>query len=175
MSPLIMLYPSDRTPSPDAFAAAARDVVSDCDAAWLGEEGDYDLRLNDGTEIVFDILESESGAYLQLDEAREAAIDLTYAVAERTACFVSINTMGQGGSISSGTAPTCALPSTGAVLAENEGGHAAPVLVADRAAFGDWFRVVMIEIARDRPVSLPPRPKRSLFQRLSDALFGKEM
>lgn len=175
MDPLVVLHPSDRTPPPEGFAAAAREVVREQGATWLDDDHDLDLRLADGTEIEFDVLEIDTGAYLRLDQPYEAAVDLVHALADRTASFVSVETLGQGGSIAVGGAPVCALPSTGGVLPENRSVHPAPTSIADRRAFGDWFRVALTEARSAQPTPMPPRPKRPLFQRLSDALFGKEM
>lgn len=178
MDPLVVFHPSDRTPRPDAFAEAARQVVREQGATWLDDDHLLDLRLADGTEIEFDVLEIDEGAYAVLDQPYEPAIDLIYALADRTACFVSIETAGPDGTYATGAAALCALPSTGAALPENQASQATPKQLADRRAFGDWLRVVMIEARRARPTPLPApprRPKRSLMQRLSDALFGKEM
>ncbi|RZJ00929.1 MAG: hypothetical protein EON90_05355 [Brevundimonas sp.] len=170
MSTLVILSPSTLTPEPARFSDLTRDVVREAGATWEMDDGDWFLRLHDGSDVVFEFLRDENSAYLELDHAIEPAIDLVWEIAERTNAFVSIMTLGRGGFPSGGEVPTCAPPSAGAILAENVGGHALPTPVEDRRHFGEWCGVVYRDIARIR--ALADRPQRSLLQKISDAIFG---
>lgn len=163
MAVQVIVYPSDLTPPPGAFQALVADVLADSGAGWVEGPEDGDLRLNDGTEIGLFLDDAENVAAFVLDDQNEAAFDLIYALAERGAAFV---TVGQR---------ACGLLPTGDVLPPFEAQLPNPDDLPNRRVFGDWMREAMIA-ERPRPQAQPSRrPQRSLIQRLTDALFGKEI
>jgi len=159
----VVVYPSDLTPPPGAFQTLVAQILVDVGAVWIDAPDDGDLRLNDGTEIGLFMDDEENVAALVLDDQNEAAFDLIYALAEQGAAFV---TVGQR---------ACGLLPTGDVLSQFEAQLPNPDDLPNRRIFGDWMREAIVA-ERPRPKTQPSRrPKRSLFQRLSDALFGKEI
>jgi len=158
----IVVYPSDLTPpTGDAYLAFVAEVLERMDATWIETAEEGDLKLADGTEIPLFHDEEDNVAYFVLDDQNEAAFDLIYTLADGAAGFVVVKDR------------ACALPSSGAVLPRHQAVLTGPDDVANRRAFGDWMREAMAEARPEPEVPLPPQ--RSLLQRLSDALFGKEM
>lgn len=159
----VIVYPSDLTPPPGAFQALVAQVMDAAGAGWIDDPEDGDLRLADGTEIGLFMDDEENVAAFVLKDQNEAAFDLIYALAEQGAAFVTVGKQ------------ACGLPPTGDVLSEFEAEVPNPDDLPDRRAFGDWMRQA-IAVQRPTPDVQPSRsPQRSLLQRLSDALFGKEM
>lgn len=163
MAVQVIVYPSDLTPPPGAFQALVADVLADSGAGWIDGPEDGDLRLNDGTEIGLFLDDAENVAAFVLDDQNEAAFDLIYALAEQGAAFVTVGKQ------------ACGLLPTGDVPPQFEAQLPNPDDLPDRRAFGDWMREA-IAVERPQPSTQPShRPQRSLMQRLTDALFGKEM
>ena len=159
----VVVYPSDLTPPPGAFQALVAEVLADLGASWVDAPDDGDLRLNDGTEIGLYLDDEENVAAFVLGDQNEAAFDLLYALAERGAAFVAVGER------------ACGLLPTGDVLPQFKAQLPNPEDLGSRRAFGDWMREA-IAVSRPRLETQPSRrPQRSLMQRLSDALFGKEM
>ena len=159
----VVVYPSDLTPPPGAFQTLVAEVLADLGASWVDAADDGDLVLNDGAEIGLFLDDEENVAAFVLDGPNEAALDLIYALADRGAAFVTVGKR------------ACGLLPTGDVLPQFEAQLPNPDDLPNRRAFGDWMREA---IAADRPepkTQPSRRPQRSLIQRLSDALFGKEM
>lgn len=158
----VALNPSDLTPPPGAFQQLVEQVLMASGARWVDTAEDGDLALADGGEIGLFLDDGENVAAFVLDGATEAAFDLIHSLAGQAASFVCL-----GGR-------ACALPTTGAVLPDFAADLIDPEPVPDRRAFGDWMRVA-IAAADPAPARDHQPPQLSLFQRLSDSLFGKEI
>jgi len=159
----ILVLPSDLTPPPGAFQHLVEDVLATSGARWLDTAEDADVALADGSETSLFLDDEENVAVFILDEPNEAAFDLIYLLTGKAASFVSL-----GGR-------ACAMPSTGGVLPAFQSDLSNPDDIVNRRAFGDWMRVAM-HAARPAPASQTSHPpRRSLLQRLSDSLFGKEI
>jgi len=160
----VVVYPSDLTPPTGApYLDLVAEVLEASGATWVETSEEGDLTLSDGTEIALFHDDEDNVAYFVLEDQSEAALDLIYAVADRAEAFVSVGDR------------ACGLARTGDVLAQHEAQLTNPEDLLTRQAFGDWMRVA---IAASQPTPEPQpsrRPQRSLLQRLSDALFGKEM
>ena len=159
------LWKSDRSPPAESFEPFVREIMTSFGAVWLDDDDAYDLRLRDGVGIEVWFEGDDGGVDFILEAPHEGAFELIFAVADQAACFTT----------SGSHAQACALASTGGVRAEDEG-ELASISVVDRHAFMDWMRAETTGAAR--PPRSPPDPyrvQRSFWQRLSDALFGKEM
>lgn len=159
----VVLYPSDLTPPPGAFQTLAAEVLVEYGASWVDGPEEGELRLVDGTEIVLFMDEAENVAAFALDDQNEAAFDLIHALADRSKGFVTLGSQ------------ACAFLQTGDVLPEHEGLFGDPDDLGDRRQFGDWMRVAMRESAKPPAVTPSGGRPTSLFQQLSDALFGKSI
>jgi len=159
----VVLYPSDLTPPPGAFQTLAAEVLVEHGASWVDGPDEGELRLVDGAEIILCMDDSENVAAFALDDQNEAAFDLIHALADRGKGFVTLGSR------------ACAFLQTGDVLAEHDGLFGDPADLPDRRAFGDWMRVAMRESATPPAVAPSNGRPTSLFQQLSDALFGKSI
>ena len=159
----VVVYPSDLTPpTGDAYLNFVAEVLERMDATWIETAEEGELKLVDGSEIALFHDDEDNVAWFVLEDHNEAAFDLIYALAEQGAAFVKVE----------GERP-CALPPTGDPLPAHQAVLGDPDDLPNRRAFGDWMREA-IAASRLAP-EVPPPPQRSLIQRLSDALFGKEM
>ena len=171
MSFQIHLYPSDLTPPPGPFLTLVAEVLASRGAVWEDEEHG-ELRLSDETEIGLFTDEEENVAVFVLDDQNEAAFDIVYDIADRSASFITVGEL------------ACATPSAGDVLPGHDALYREPDDLKGRPEVGDWLRVALRAAAPPpdaRPASqssagpIVGGPQRSLFQRLSDALFGKSI
>lgn len=158
----VALNPSDLTPPPGAFQQLVEQVLMASGARWVDTAEDGDLALADGGEIGLFLDDEENVAVFVLAGPTEAAFDLVHSLAEQAASFVCLG------------ARSASLPTTGAVIPDFAAEVSNAERVPDRRAFGDWMRVA-IAAANPTPARDHQPPQRSLFQRLSDSLFGKEI
>ncbi|MFJ6023189.1 hypothetical protein ACIQC9_01155 [Brevundimonas sp. NPDC092305] len=157
------LWKSDLSPPADHFEAAVREVVADFGATWLEDDEDFDLRLRDGTGIEVWFHGDDDGVDIVLAAPHEGALELIHAVADRTCCF----TVGDRSSSAR------SLTSTGGVRPEDHADLTDMDPPVDRRAFIEWMRAEMT--GKSPAPQAGGRSKSSPWQRLSDALFGKEM
>jgi|GEM_PF-1215833 len=176
MSFQIHLYPSDLTPPPGPFLTLVAEVLASRGAVWEDQEHG-ELLLSDKTEIGLFTDEEENVAVFVLEDQNEAAFDIVYEIADRSASFITVGEL------------ACATPSAGDVLPGHEALYREPDDLKGRPEVGDWLRVSMRATATPQPggkIDAKPAslssagpivgaPQRSLFQRLSDALFGKSI
>ena len=159
----VVVNPSDLTPPPGAFQHLVDKVLAASGAGWIDTAEDADLTLADGSEISLFLDDEENVAAFVLESPNEAAFDLIHGLADRAGSFVCLGER------------ACALLTTGAILPAFAEDLVSPEAVPDRRVFGDWMRVAM-HAAQAAPASQTSHPpRRSLFQRLSDSLFGKEI
>lgn len=164
----IHLQPSDLTPPPAVFKTLVGEALAARKAVWEDEEAG-DLLLTDETEIGLFTDDEENVAVFVLEGQNEAAFDLVHDLADRTASFITVD------------GRACATPSAGDLPGGQEALHGPPERLATREDLGDWLRVAMRQASQPATPTAAPnpgpsgQPQRSLFQRLSDALFGKSI
>lgn len=163
MTVQVVVYPSDLTPPPGDFQSLVAEILAQSGAGWVETPDDGDLRLNDGSEIGLFLDDAENVLAFVLDDQNEAAFDLIYALAERAAGFVTVGRR------------ACGFAPTGDVLPQFEAQMTNPDDLLDRRVFGDWMRQAIAAESLQPQTQPSRRPRRSLFQRLSDTLFGKEI
>jgi len=166
----VFLHNSTLTPAPAGYASAVEKALTAA-GATLGEAGEVSLAGRVVLAIQLDL--HDDIALIELDQFDDAVLDLVFDLAGATASFVVM-----AGAI-------CATPSTGQVPPAWSMGFESSGTV-ERADFRAWLasdietqkaehaRLLAIEeaLAKAR-AERDARPAKPLFNRLTDALFGK--
>ncbi|KQY35705.1 hypothetical protein ASD21_01475 [Caulobacter sp. Root1455] len=169
----VLLHNSTLTPAPAAYGAAVEKALAAA-GATLGADGEVGLAGQ--TVLVVTVDPEDDIAVIDLERFDDAVLDLVFDLAEATASFV---VMGDGA--------VCATPATGqpppawSMGIQSSG-------TAERADFRDWLAgdietqlaaeayqaTVAVALAKAR-AEREAKPAKPIFQRLTDALFGKSI
>lgn len=177
----IFLHPSTTSPPPSAFGG----VVAACLAAQgatVAEDGET-VALADGSRINLFLDDQDDIALITVDEeaCSQSVAEIAYELASATASFVLVGGM------------AVSLPGTGDVVPTLAGGFPLPTRFESREGFVDWLagandhsedetpftdadlEAAALAAAPPEPRTIVSGPEKPLFQRISDALFGKSI